>query len=75
MERLTNVTDLYLSLRSETREAYLERFLSALQLRIVSKPITFLKLLIFDLILNIQIQISLLLGNLYLTDLVKTKTN
>ena len=39
MERLTNVTDLYLSFRSETRGAYLECFLSALQLRFVSKHI------------------------------------
>ena len=30
-----------------------------------------MKRLITDLILNIQMQISLLLGNLYLTDLVK----
>ena len=37
-ERLTNVTDLYLHSRSEIRKAYLERFLSALQLRSVSKP-------------------------------------
>ena len=39
MERLTNVTDLYLRFRSEIRGAYLERFLSALQLRLVSKLI------------------------------------
>ena len=32
MEGLTNVTDLYLSFRSDNRGAYLERFLSALQL-------------------------------------------
>ena len=38
-ERLTNVTDLYLRFRSELREACLERFLSALQLRLVSMPI------------------------------------
>ena len=39
IERLTNITDLYLRFRSETRGAYLERFLSALQLRLVAKPI------------------------------------
>ena len=39
MERITNVTDLYLRFRSETKGVYLERFLSALQLRFVSKPI------------------------------------
>ena len=39
IERLTNVTDLYLRFRSEIRGAYLERFLSALQIRLVSKPI------------------------------------
>ena len=36
---MTNVIDLYLRFRSEIGEAYLERFLSALQLRLVSKPI------------------------------------
>ena len=39
IERLTNVTDLYLHFRSEIRKAYLDLFLSALQLRLVSKPI------------------------------------
>ena len=39
IERLTNLTDLYLCFRSEIREAYLERFLSALQFKLVSKPI------------------------------------
>ena len=39
IERLTNVTDLYLRFRSEIRGAYSERFLSALQLTLVSKPI------------------------------------
>ena len=39
IERLTNVKDLYLHFRSEIRKAYLDHFLSALQLRLVSKPI------------------------------------
>ena len=36
IERLTNVTDIYLHSRSEIRKAYLERFLSALQLRLAN---------------------------------------
>ena len=39
MERLKNVTELYLRFRSKIRGAYLERFLSALLLGLVSKPI------------------------------------
>ena len=39
IERLTNLTDLYLGFRSEIREVYLECFLSALQFRLVSKLI------------------------------------
>ena len=39
IERLTNLTDLYLCFRSEIIGAYLDRFLPALQLKLVSKPI------------------------------------
>ena len=38
IERFTNLTDLYLRFRSEIREAYLECFLSVLQVKLVSKP-------------------------------------
>ena len=37
MERFTNMTDLNLGLRSETRRAYFKCFLSALQFRLVPK--------------------------------------
>ena len=46
MERFTNMTDLSLGLRSETRQAYFKRFLSALQLRLVSNPIVSSKTLL-----------------------------
>ena len=39
MERFTNITDLNLGLRSETRRAYFKLFLSSLQFRLVSNPI------------------------------------
>ena len=38
MERFTNMTDLNLCLRSETRGAYFKFLFSALQLRVVSSP-------------------------------------
>ena len=43
MERFTNMSDLNLGLRPETRRAYFKRFLSALQFRLVSNPIVSFK--------------------------------